>query len=154
MPRESDFMRRALKRRLHPALKALGFVGGPTHFRLSNMDCLDLLTIQYWKYGGEFILEFARCPRGVLVTSWGKTIEEDKLDVAYIGLSDRARLVQSEGKQGQNLHGFDYALFGEDEDRYFELATEVAEMLFQIDMWLEMKECGINVRPLFKEPDA
>ena len=154
MSREGDLMRRALKRQLFPALKALGFAGGPSYFRRTETDSLDLLTIQYWKYGGEFILEFARRPRGPLKTSWGKVVEEDKLDVAYVHPVDRARLVENMEREGPNLHGFEYAGFGDNENKYLELATNVSQLLSQVDNWLAKREIGPNVRPLSNVADA
>lgn len=77
MSREGDLMRKALKRALLPELKLLGFDGTSSSFQRKSDKALDLLSIQYWKYGGQFILEFARRERGDLHTSWGEVIPEE-----------------------------------------------------------------------------
>ena len=87
-------------------------------------------------------------------TSWGKIVEEDKLDVAYVHPVDRARLVENMEREGPNLHGFEYAGFGDNENKYLELAADVGQLLSQVDDWLAKREIGPNVRPLSNAADA
>lgn len=152
MSREGDLMRRAIKRILAPALQAHGFVArGPGHQRVEG-PWLDLLSLQYWKYGGEFVLEFARRARGPLQTSWGPLVAEEDLDVAYVNPLDRARLRPTASVAGPSLQGFHFAGFGEDPERYLALATEAAALLPQVDAWLRDGHAGPGVRPL-RAPD-
>jgi hypothetical protein len=147
MSREGDLMRRALKHVVVPALKNLGFAGRTSSFRRVDGEFLDLLSVQYCKYGGEFILEFARRDRGPMQASWGAMVPEDKLTVAYLSSRLRARLEQRGRTMGPSLRGFRYAGFSEDPQRYELLANEVAGLLVQVDAWLKTKQAGPNVHP-------
>ena len=147
MSRDGDRMRKALRRHVLPALAAMGFTGKASHFQRAGDAHLDLLSIQYWKYGGEFILEFARTQRGDLHTSWGDVVPEAKLEVAYVAPSSRARLVQSPRGGASGFGGFRFDAFGEDAAAYDALARDVAALLPQVDAWLERREAGSHVRP-------
>ena len=147
MSREGDLMRRALKRVLVPSLKNLGFVPRAKGYHRADGEFVDLLMLQYWKYGGEFILEFARRGRGPMQTSWGPLVQEEDLDVGYLNPLDRARLEQIGRAAGPSLRGFQYAGYGEDAEKYNALATEVAALLPQVDLWLKNKQAGPNVHP-------
>src|SRR5688572_28138412 len=147
MSREGDLMRKALRKHLLPALARLGFTGNAAHFQRARADTLDLLSIQYWKHGGEFVLEFARRGRGDFVASWGEVVPEAKLDVAYADVLGRARL---EGRRNSRsgFHGFAFDQLGEDAAAYEAIALRVVELLPQVDAWLERSEAGDHVRPL------
>lgn len=138
-------MRKALKRLLLPELNRLGFRGSTSKFQRTSSDWLDLLSIQYWKYGGQFILEFARCERGALHTSWGEVIPEEKLEVAYVGPSQRARLEQRGPTSGEGFRGFKFSGFGEDTARYEALAAEVTALLPQVEEWLTNGTAGEHI---------
>jgi hypothetical protein len=144
--REGDLLRKALRKHLLPQLRELGFNGKTSTFQRANPDSLDLLSIQYWKYGGEFILEFARFERGELLTSWGEVVPEAKLDVAYVSPLDRARLVR--GTRPSGFGGFRFGKFGEDLGSYDQLALEVASLLPQVERWLTRREIGPNISAL------
>ena len=59
-------MLHALKRILAPSLKTDGFSGSFPHYRRRGADFYDLLTFQFDKYGGGFVVEIARClPSGI-----------------------------------------------------------------------------------------
>jgi hypothetical protein len=145
MPREGDLMRKALRKHLIPALAAAGFDGRSTRFTRLRDDAQDLLSIQYWKYGGSFILEFGRRPRGPLQTAWGPVIPEEKLEIAYLPVCDRARLQARDAAPEDIFAGFRFADFGDDQDRYEGLALRVANCLPQIEAWLSRREIGPDV---------
>lgn len=147
MSREGDLMRQAFKHILAPALGQLGFVArGAVYQRCT--DRLDLLDIQYWKYGGEFILEFGRLPRGDLRTSWGETVPEEKIKVTHISPLHRARLEQRGADTGAHLRGFSFSGFGEDRQQYEALARQVASLLPQVDTWLQSGSVGSHIHSL------
>lgn len=135
-------MRKALRRHLIPALAAAGFVGRSPRFMRLREDSQDLLSIQYWKYGGSFILEFGRRPRGPLATTWGPIIPEEKLDVAYLPVQDRARLQARNTPPEDTFAGFRFAGFGDDRDQYERLALRVTSCLPQVEAWLSRRELG------------
>ena len=138
-------MRRELKKVVVPALQALGFTGKGSFFQRTRDESLDLLEFQYWKYGGEFILEFARRPRGELQTPWGEVIPEAKITAAHVPPLERARLERRGPSAGENLRGFAFAGFGEDRGKYQSLAVEVASLLPQVDEWLRAGKVGTHV---------
>ena len=140
-------MRRAFKRHLIPRLSSLGFAGKSSNFQRLTATAQDLLSIQYWKYGGSFILEFGRRQRGPLLTAWGEIVPEDALDVAYLPVSDRARLQERSEVSPELFGGFRFEGFGEDVHKYDALAIRVAAMLPQVDAWLARREVGPDVRP-------
>jgi hypothetical protein len=149
MSREGDLMRKALKRFLLPEVKRLGFSGSASKFQRTSTDWLDLLSIQYWKYGGEFVLEFARRERGALHTSWGEVIPEERLDVAYVNPLQRARLEQRGPASEEGFRGFKFSGFGEDIARYEALASEVAALLPQVDEWLQSGTAGEHIHAFY-----
>ena len=148
MSREGDLMRKALKKVLLPELKAMGFVGTSSSFQRRTAEHLDLLDIQYWKYGGQFILEFARTKRGDLNTSWGEIVPEEKIGVAHMSPLKRARLQRTIEATEDLFRGFKFSDFGEDLDKYSALASQVASLLPQVNVWLEGGAAGENVHTL------
>ena len=59
-------MDEALKRLVVPELRGQGFKGSMPHLRRPRADRWDLLTFQYSKWGGAFVVEAACCrPEGV-----------------------------------------------------------------------------------------
>ena len=144
MSREGDLMRKAFRKHLVHALAATGFVGKSIHFMRLRDDAQDLLSIQYWKYSGSFILEFGRRGRGPLQTAWGPVIPEESLDVAYLPVGDRARL-QERDAPPDTFAGFSFAGFGEDLAKNERLALRVASYLPQVEAWLSCREVGPDI---------
>lgn len=154
MSREGDLMRRALKRKLLPGLERFGFEGTLTAMQRKNPDSLDVLGIQYWKYGGEFILEFGRCELGDRHSPWGVT-PEAKIEYGHLPALERARLEQRGPAMGKGFRGFSFQGFGEDIQKYEALAEEVVLVLPQIDNWLERRGAGSHVFAFsYTEPAA
>lgn len=147
MSREGDLMRKAFRKHLIPALAAAGFVGKSSNFMRLRDDAQDLLSIQYWKYGGSFILEFGRRDRGPLQTTWGPIIPEESLEVAYLPVGDRARLQARDASLEDTFAGFNFAEFGEDIAKYEHLALRVVSYLPQVDAWLSRREVGPDIAP-------
>jgi len=145
MSREGNLMRKAIKRYLLPALERLGFTGTSSKFQRLLPESQDLLAIQYHKYGGSFILEFGRRERGSLHASWGAVVPEEKLEVIYLPVTMRARLQETEVEADDGFAGFSFRDFGEDENKYDNLAKRLAGLLPQIDAWLSTGAKGPNV---------
>jgi len=141
-------MRQELRKVVLPGLEALGFGGKGLHFQRRREEALDLLDFQYWKYGGEFILEFAHRERGDLTTSWGDVVPEEKITAAHIPPLMRARLEQRGTLTGEHLRGFVFAAFGVHCVKYESLAREVASLLQQVDEWLRTGKVGSHVHVL------
>jgi len=149
MSREGELMRKAIKRHLLPALERLGFTGTSSKFQRLLPESQDLLAIQYFKYGGSFILEFGRRERGSLHTGWGPVVPEEKLEVIYLPVTLRGRLQETEAETEAEADilfaGFSFRDFGEEVDTYDKLAKRVAGLLPQIDAWLSTGAKGPNV---------
>lgn len=148
MASSGDLMRKALKRHWLPTLARLGFIGATSTFQRLEPDAQDLLSLQYWKYGGEFILEFARRRRGSFTTSWGAVVPEEKMEVTYLNPLDRARLQQIEPLAGEHLHGFRFSAFEDDFAKYEALAGQVAMLMPAVDAWLRNGTRTEQIHPL------
>jgi hypothetical protein len=56
-----DDMVLSLKQLFVPTLRERGFKGSFPHFRLPLKDHIDLLTVQFNKWGGGFVIEISHC---------------------------------------------------------------------------------------------
>lgn len=152
MSRNGDLMRKALKRHWLPEMTRLGFVGAGSHYRRLEPEAQDLLTLQYWKFGGEFILEFARRCRGPFETTWGKPIPESEMEVIYLNPLERARLEQRGPLTGPHLRGFDFSTFGEDAGEYEKLALHVPALMPCVDHWLRHGTASEHIHAFRRAP--
>ncbi len=150
MATSGDLMRRALRRHWLPSLTRLGFSGRTSTFHRLERDAQDLLSLQYWKYGGEFILEFARRPRGPFSTIWGTVVPEEKMEVSHLNPLDRARLQQIEPLAGEHLRGFAFHSFEDDYSKYENLAVQVVELMPAVDAWLRHGTLSTHIHPLLR----
>ena len=125
-----------------PALTTMGFSGKTSSFQRFDNQWLDLISIQYWKYGGEFLLEFGRIERKPLQKSWG-VVPEHEIEIGHLDPMMRARLETKDAKT--MFRGFVFSGFGEDVAKYEAVAKQVAEFLPQVDEWLRNNKIGPNV---------
>ena len=72
-----------------PNLRKRGFKGSFPNFRRPTPRHLDLLTFQFDKYGGGFVVVLAAGPIEGLTTYWGEFIPPGKLIPSYLGQSFR-----------------------------------------------------------------
>ncbi|ACC71564.1 DUF4304 domain-containing protein [Paraburkholderia phymatum] len=99
MPMSRDEMNRALKARFVPALRQLGFKGALPHFRRLRDDRVDLLTVQFDRHGGGFVVELSQCGAEGITTHWGKFISANTVTAHDLHPSQRHRL----GSPGPNI---------------------------------------------------
>lgn len=85
-----DAMRVSLKNLLVPVLRERGFKGSLPHFRRAKNDQIDLLTVQFDRHGGGFVVEVAKCSPDGFTTHWGRHIPPNK--VTAWDLNKRHRL--------------------------------------------------------------
>lgn len=83
-------MNKALKDLVIPELRKTGFSGAFPHFRRIKSAQIDLLTFQFDKYGGGFIIELAFAKNESFKTHWGKEIPSNKLTAH--DLNNRVRI--------------------------------------------------------------
>lgn len=93
----------ALKEYVVPVLKARGFKGSFPHFRRITDTGIRLLTFQFDKLGGGFVVEVAACPAEGVTMHWGKQILPTKVTAQHI--TQRLRLGASDN---QTDHWFRY----------------------------------------------
>lgn len=92
-------MRAELKKIVQPFLRTDGFQGSFPNYRRISINFVDLLTFQFDKWGGGFVVEIARCPSAGLVTHWGKHIQP-KLACAHDVHPNFRKRVSPEGETG------------------------------------------------------
>jgi hypothetical protein len=85
-------MVRELKICVIPRLRELGFTGSFPHFRRSRDPAFDLLTFQFDRDGGGYMIEIAQCPKEGIVTSWGKSIAASDAKAWDVNPSRRKRI--------------------------------------------------------------
>ena len=69
---ERDKMIQYLKEQVVPVLRSRRFKGSFPHFRRITSERINLMTFQFDKWGGGFVIELANShPKG-FTTSWGK----------------------------------------------------------------------------------
>ncbi|MEN5209381.1 hypothetical protein ABE493_14800 [Stenotrophomonas terrae] len=140
MKTPGQMMATSIKKVLLPEMRRLGFVGGGVaNFVRSSGDQRDFLSIQYWTYGGSFILEFSRVPATWVDPDSGevpkRVFETDPLL--------RQRLIDIE--QHRDFRGFSFKAFGSEQSRYDQLAASVVALLPQVEAWLESGIVGPNI---------
>ena len=120
-------MTTALRARFVPPLRSRGFKGSLPHFRRARENRIDLLTIQFDRHGGGFVIEIARCPPDGCTTHWGLKVPPEK--VTAHDLNVRHRLGSpAPGKEGR--------WFRYDDGSAVETVADAAvAMLGEADRW-------------------
>jgi hypothetical protein len=124
-----DSMDRALKGTVVPQLRKAGFSGSFPHFRRRGGGAIDLLTFQFDRNGGGFVVELARCAENGFTTHWGKYISASKVTAWDLNPADRHRLQPVAGSGTDSWFRFDQG--------QVEFATqELLESLPRAEAWL------------------
>ena len=84
-------MEAALKRIIVPELRRAGFSGSFPHFRRLH-QAVDLITFQFDRHGGGFVIEVATGDPSGFTTHWGKHIPANKLTAWDLNPGRRKRL--------------------------------------------------------------
>ena len=131
---------RALTARVVPLLRERGFTGSLPHFRRRLATKTDLVTFQFDRHGGGFVLEVAEGPSTEFVTSWGKVIPASRLTAYDINPPKRKRLRPGPG-------GAPDAWFRYDRDLSPDaVAIQVISFLGQLDEWWTGVKDQPNIR--------
>jgi hypothetical protein len=85
-----DSMISSLKKIVIPILREKGFKGSFPHFRRIKENKIDLLTFQFDRYGGGFVIEVAVCPPDGVTHHWGEKVPPNR--VTAHDLNNRPRL--------------------------------------------------------------
>lgn len=141
----------SLKEIVVPRLRERGFRGSFPHFRRPTDRQIELLSFQFDRNGGGFVIEISRCPPGGITTYWGKEIPPDKVTPHDLHPDERQRLQPLEGGGTDSWFRFDSRpqpsrgfvdlfwklLFGSAEPpmSYPSIAQSVIPFLDQADKW-------------------
>ena len=123
MSQERERMIEALQQIVTPKLRDSGFKGSFPHFRRVSSQQIDLLTFQFDKYGGGFVIEMAKCPPAGFTTYWGKHIPPNKVQAWDMHPDQRPRLQPGKGGSTADWFRFDR----DPSDRHKSIFTETAE---------------------------
>jgi hypothetical protein len=104
-----DQMKKALKSIVVPRLREYGFAGSFPHFRRLRPDRIDLLTFQFDRHGGGFVIEIGQCPPQGFTTYWGKQVAPDKITTWDLSPKERARLRPRDGSGIESWFRYDDA---------------------------------------------
>jgi hypothetical protein len=142
MSNERKAMDEALKGQVVPYLRAMGFKGSMPHFRRVVLGGLDVLTFQFDRYGGGFVIEVARCAQEGFVTAWGKEIPADKVTAWDLPSSWRHRIQPQVGGSTDSWFRFENG-------KVFEAAAAVHTQLPNVAAWFqaEAQKVASNDRP-------
>jgi len=94
----------ALQTAVVPELRARGFRGSFPHFRRPCQDVVHLLSFQFNKYGGSFVVEVGRCPSQGLVRL-GQQMPAEEVTVFHLHPDERIRLGR---KRSETDHWFHF----------------------------------------------
>jgi hypothetical protein len=120
-----DRMIAALKETVVPMLRDMGFSGSFPHFRRVREKQIDLLTFQFNRYGGSFVVEVAFCAPDGFMTHWGEHIPPNKVRAHDIHPGQRLRLGSHPPEKAD--HWFYYE--PERSDVYTDTAVELLPLL-------------------------
>ncbi|WP_445002285.1 DUF4304 domain-containing protein [Exiguobacterium alkaliphilum] len=81
-----------LKREVVPYLRSRQFNGSFPHFRRLQSDQIDLVTFQFNRHGGSFIIVLAQAPATGFQTYWGEQISPQKMTAHDVDVDVRRRL--------------------------------------------------------------
>jgi len=109
-------MNSLLKLIVIPFLKDLGFTGNIPHLRRIGKKSINLITFQFDKWGGGFMIEISHCSSEVITTRWGEKISPNK--VRAWDVESRVRIQSKTGSGTDSWFRYDKInLFGNIYDR-------------------------------------
>ena len=121
-------MIKSLQSEAIPWLRGVGFTGSFPHLRRLSSQRTDLVTFQFDRYGGGFVVELAKAPAGDFETSGGERIPAKRLKAHDLDPLERQRLGARPG--GDHWFRYDRGLLLFWRRRTFdELAARVHELL-------------------------
>jgi Domain of unknown function (DUF4304) len=124
-------MERELKSSVVPWLREKGFTGSFPHLRRVSQAMTDLLTFQFDRHGGGYIIEIAQCPSEGIVTHWGKAISAGHAKAWDVHPSRRKRIC-AESKPGTE------GWFRFDRQPPKQLAALTLEKLSEEGLWADL----------------
>jgi len=124
-----------LKRIVQPRLRSVGFSGSFPHFQRAGESAIELLTFQFDRHGGGFVLEIALCSTDGIVTYRGEHIPPTKVRSCDVHPKLRKR-IQPESGSGTD------SWFRYDRDGVSNVAQQVLDRLADPTLWLGVEQSG------------
>lgn len=149
MMRPSDdraIMLSLLRKTVSDVLRGNGFTGELPHLRRKVGSRVDLVTFQFDKYGGGFIIEIGQWPGHEAVKFDGEEIPFAKLKSWSLPMENRARLRRSRTGLPESWFRYDKTLFRRSESRFLRAAEQVAIRLPQVLAWFDGNRPQPNVK--------
>lgn len=131
-------MVKALQAVVIPRLRERGFKGSFPHFRRSGAERIDLLTFQFDKWGGGFVVEIAKCPVAGVTTHWGEQVPSDRVRAWDVHPAERHRLQPGPGSSPSDWFRYDRtSLIG---DVFEQTAQDVLPFLDKAEKWYATRD--------------
>ena len=128
---EREAMIKVLKQVVQPHLRSMGFVGAFPHYRRTTEAHIDLLTFQFDRYGGGFVVEVARSPVDGVVRANGTRIAPTKVTAWDVNPQYRNRVQERPGP-GTN------SWFRYDTGKLMLAASSVLRRLEEDNLWSDL----------------
>lgn len=125
---EREMMNNALKKVAVSFLREQGFRGTLPHFRRKNKTNIDLITFQFNRWGGSFVVELATCSVEGVTTYWGEQIQPNK--VTAHDVNERFRLGATSKEEEGKWFSFEKA---KSEEEFEKVALAVVDLLIITD---------------------
>ena len=125
-------MEQEFKASIIPWLRTKGFKGSFPHFRRPGPSTIDLLTFQFDRHGGGYVVEIAQCPSEGIITHWGKVIPARDAQAWDVHPSRRKRICADSSRLGTG------GWFRFDQTPPKRLAALTIEKLSDATIWLEL----------------
>ena len=139
-------MIKALNIIIVPLLRARHFKGSFPHFRRIKETQIDLLTFQFDRNGGGFVIEISKCPPDGITTAWGEDIPGTKVTAWDTHPNDRLRLQPGHDGTTKDWFRFDqrpiFLLF--EKNMYERVAKSVIPFINKADAWWNDSERTIR----------
>lgn len=131
---QRKMMDNALTKIVTPVLRKQEFKGSFPHFRRKNEKNIDLITVQFNRWGSSFLVELATCPIEGVTMNWGEKILPNKVTTHH--LNNRFRLGAKSVDEDGIWFDFENA---KTEDDFEEIASSVLGLLNTSDrLWISM----------------
>lgn len=127
---DRDKMNKSIKNIFVPELRKLNFKGSLPHFRRTIENRTNLITFQFDRDGGGFVVELANYLGAEFTTSWGKQIPLDKLKAHDINERQRIypnSIIEENGKL--SWFRYDKTSFFSFSNRFDKIANQLVEKL-------------------------
>lgn len=120
-----------------PVLRERGFKGSFPHFRRPSVFKIDLLSFQFDKWGGGFLIEISICAEFGITTYWGEEIPANKVRALDNHPDRRHRIKPGKGSSREDWFRFDKQSPVRSSEVYGRVARSVLPYLDEAENWWE-----------------